>query len=113
YPVGRGGLQLFEIARTDAEPSVHARALARAVEPTHQRLLAVGGSSRDATVPSGFSRLWRIPIAGGYSPIMSAQLAALAEMGSPGDVYAEVLALEDRSLDLLAVRDIIVHENEY
>ena len=113
YPVGPGGLVLTELPRRDAEPSVHARALAAAVAPTHQRLLAVGGSSRDDTVPSGFSRLWRIPIAGGYSPIMSARLAALAEMGSPGDVYPEVLRSEDRSLDLLAVRHIIVHEDEY
>jgi len=113
YPVGPGGLTVIELPRRDATPSVHARALAAAVAPAHQRLLAVGGSSRDDTVPSGFSRLWRIPIAGGYSPIMSARLAALAEMGSPGDIYPEVLGSEDRSLDLLAVRNIIVHDDEY
>jgi hypothetical protein len=44
---------------------------------------------------------------------MSARLAALALMGAPGDVYPQVLAPGDRSLDLLAVRDIIVHDDEY
>ena len=113
YPVGPGGFRLIELPRRDAAPSVHARALAEALAPTHQRVLAVGGTSRDDTLPSGFARLWRIPTAGGYSPIMSARLAAMAAMGSPGDVHPEVLASEDRSLDLLAVRDIIVHDNEY
>jgi membrane protein YfhO len=113
YPVGPGGFRLVELPRGDTAPSVHARALADAVAPAHQRLLAAGGASRDDTLPAGFARLWRIPTAGGYSPIMSARLAAMAGMGSPGDVHPEVLASEDRSLDLLAVRDIIVHENEY
>jgi hypothetical protein len=113
YPVGAGGFQLTVVRPEDLRPSVHARALADAIAPSHQRLLATGGSSRDTTVPSGFARLWRIPTAGGYSPIMSARLAALAMMGSPGDVYPDVLAVEDRSLDLLAVRDIIVRDDEY
>jgi hypothetical protein len=113
YPVTPGGFELLTIRPEDARPSVHARALADAVAPTQQRLLAIGGSSRDATLPSGFARLWRIPTAGGYSPIMSARLAALAMMGSPGDVYPDVLAAEDRSLDLMAVRSIIVHDDEF
>jgi membrane protein YfhO len=113
YTVTAGGFQLTAIRPDDARPSVHARALADAVAPTQQRLLAIGGSSRDATLPSGFTRVWRIPTAGGYSPIMSARLAALAMMGSPGDVYPDVLAAEDRSLDLLAVRNIIVRDNEF
>jgi len=114
YSVTASGFQqLSVLGPEDTQPSVHARALAAAVAPGHQRLLAVGGSSRDATVPSGFARLWRIPTAGGYSPIMSARLAALAMMGAPGDVFPDVLASEDRSLDLLAVRDIIVHDDEY
>ena len=113
YPVTVGGFQLTAIRPEDTRPSVHARALADAVAPTQQRLLAIGGSSRDATLPSGFARLWRIPTAGGYSPIMSARLAALAMMGSPGDVYPDVLASEDRSLDLLAVRNIIVRDDEF
>jgi hypothetical protein len=113
YPVTARGFQLTAIRPEDTRPSVHARALADAVAPTQQRLLAIGGSSRDATLPSGFARLWRIPTAGGYSPIMSARLAALAMMGSPGDVYPDVLASEDRSLDLLAVRNIIVHDDEF
>ncbi len=113
YRVTAGGFELTVIGPEDTRPSVHADALAARIAPTRQRLLAVGGSSRDATVPSGFARLWRIPTAGGYSPIMSARLAALAMMGAPGDVFPDVLAGEDRSLDLLAVRDIIVHDDEY
>ena len=113
YPVTAGGFQLTVVRPEDTQPSVHARALAAAIAPTRQRVLAIGGSSRDPTVPSGFARVWRIPTAGGYSPVMSARLAALAMMGAPGDVYPDVLASEDRSLDLLAVRDILVHDDEY
>ena len=56
YPVTARGFQLTVIRPEDTRPSVHALALADAVAPTQQRLLAIGGSSRDATLPSGFAR---------------------------------------------------------
>ena len=33
-------------------------------------MLALGGTQNDAVVPAAFARLWKIPIAGGYGPII-------------------------------------------
>ena len=108
YLLTRAGLRgLNVIAIDDADPSVHAKRLAAALVDGHHRALAIDGVTRDAIVPGGFARLWRIPIAGGYTQILGRRLAALAGMGANGDIRPESLALENRTLDLLAVRYVI------
>jgi hypothetical protein len=86
------------------KPSVHARALANELAPAHQRFLNVGGTSVDAVVPAAFARLWHMPIAGGYGPMLLGTHARMLRMGSSGGVTLDRLALEDTSLDLLAVK---------
>jgi hypothetical protein len=113
YTISGSGLKLSVEDAASLRPSVHAEQLAREIAPTYQRVLAISGSSRDPIIPSAYSRLWQIPIAGGYSPIMLGRLTELAKMGAPGDVFPEVLAFDDRALDLLSVRYIIVREDEY
>jgi hypothetical protein len=92
---------------------VHAVALAAAVAPTQQRLLAIGGSSRDATLPSGFARPVENSDGRRIQPDHVGAAGGAGHDGLPGDVYPDVLASEDRSLDLLAVRNIIVHDDEF
>lgn len=110
---GYRGLSFTTIDRAAVAPSVHALALRRRLNATHQRFLAVGGADRDLNVPGGFSRLWRIPTAGGFSPIMLQRLAALARMGGPGDVYPEALDVTSHGLDLLAVRYVVVADIDF
>ena len=102
------GLNLTTIPAEAVEPSVHALRLARALEPRHQRLLAIGGTGADAVAPAAFARLWRIPIAGGYGPMELLRYADLALMGTNGAVRPGILADGDAALDLLAVKYILV-----
>jgi hypothetical protein len=113
YAVSATGIRPITIPREHTEPSVHARELARLIAPGSQRLLAVGGTHRDAVVPAAFARLWRIPIAGGYGPMLLARHNALATMGTNGSVTPDVLAWEDAALDLLSVRYIVVREDDW
>lgn len=113
YRVSGDGIHLDVVPARELAPSVHAKHLARMLDSTRQRLLAARGTTRDALVPAGFARLWNIPIAGGYSPIVPERLAVMARMGSNGDIRAEVLALEDRALDLLSVKYVTVREDDY
>ncbi len=108
YPVGRAGLTPITIPAAATQPSVHAERLARAVAPLHQRLLAPGGTHRDAVVPAAWARVWRIPIAGGYGPMLLQQQSLLSQMGTNGAVPFSVLATHDVALDLLAVRRIVM-----
>jgi hypothetical protein len=88
---------------------VHARAIGQALEPTHARALAIGGTQVDEVLPATFARVWRIPIAGGYGAMLMDRLSRLATMGTNGEVRPAVLADEDQTLDLLAVKYLIVN----
>jgi hypothetical protein len=113
YAATLRGLTLTVIDARNAAPSVHALKIAALIAPTHQRMLSVAGAERDPVIPGGLARYWGIETAGGFSPIMANRLATMARMGAAGDVYPDVLKFDDRSLDLLAVRYIVVGDNEY
>jgi hypothetical protein len=104
----------IDAVRTHAEaiekPSVHAERLASDATLFRQRILAIGGSAVDPVAPAAFARVWRIPIAGGYNPMLLGHYAALASMDSNGVVKPAVLSPDDVSLDLLAVRYVLVRE---
>lgn len=112
YPVSAKGLVPITISAAAAEPSVHARRLADSVAPLHQRLLAPGGTHRDAVVPAAWARVWHIPIAGGYGPMLLATQSEIGRMANNGSVTDEVLEPNDTGLDLLAVRRIIMRADD-
>ena len=101
------GLDLRTAAPVSVEPSVHARRLATALAPMHQRLLAPAGAHRNDVVPAGFARVWRIPTASGYTSLLLDNVATLARLGMGGLLSRSVLAANDISLDLLAVRYLV------
>ena len=108
YDIKRDGIEYFALTAEQTQPSVHARAMGRDLEPTHARALAIGGTHVDEVLPATFARAWRIPIAGGYGAMLIDRLSRLATMGTNGEVRPAVLADEDQSLDLLAVKYVIV-----
>lgn len=112
YAVTPMGVAPMSIATEAAAPSVHAVALGRAVEPLRQRVLAIGGTQIDALIPAAFARLWNIPIAGGYGPMLLQRYSDLAAMGTNGAVRPPVLGADDRALDVLAVRYILVQAED-
>ncbi|MGH9350462.1 MAG: YfhO family protein [Vicinamibacterales bacterium] len=95
-----------------ARPSVHAERLRDELAPLRQRMLAAGGTHLDGVVPAAWARLWQIPIAGGYGPMLLARHSLLSTMGRNGAVRHEVFSAADQSLDLLAVRHMLVDPAE-
>ena len=93
-------------------PSVHARLLQQELAPLNQRLLPLEGSATDPIDPGVFARLWRIPSLGGYNPMMPGRMGRLARMNNNGSVRAELLLPDDVTLDLFAVRYVIVPASE-
>jgi hypothetical protein len=112
YPVGATGLVPITIPREAAAPSVEAQRVKQQLQPLRQRALAIGGTHLDAVVPAAFARLWQIPIAGGYGPMLLERYSQLATMGTNGSVRSAVIGSDDVALDLLAVRYILVQSGD-
>jgi len=111
YDIKPDGIEFTAISAQEIQPSVHALAIGRALESTQGRALAVGGTQVDDVLPATFARVWRIPIAGGYGAMLMDRLSRMATMGTNGEVRPALLADEDATLDLLAVRYVIVNRN--
>jgi len=109
YDLKPDGIEYYALTAEQTQPSVHAQAIGRDLEPTHARALAIGGTHVDELLPGTFARAWRIPIAGGYGAMLLDRVSRLATMGANGEVRPGVLADEDQTLDLLAVKDVIVN----
>jgi hypothetical protein len=103
-----GGLDFTTIPRAAAGPSVYAQRMGSALEPRHQRALALAGTQTDAVLPAAWARLWQIPIAGGYGPMLLDRYSRMASIGTNGSVRPDVLSTFDRSLDLAAVKFLTV-----
>ena len=112
YDIKVDGIEYFALTGEQTQPSVHAVALGRAMEPTHARALALGGTQVDDVLPATFARAWRIPIAGGYGAMLMDRLSRLASMGTNGEVHASLLADNDATLDVLAVKYVIVNGDQ-
>lgn len=112
FQVYRWGLDSTTIPRKAAEPTVHARELTADLAATHQRLLSVGGSGRDAVAPGTWARIWHVPSAGGYGPMLLRQHSRLSQMGRNGAVPLSTLSAANRALDLLAIKNIFVEPAE-
>jgi hypothetical protein len=112
YDIKSDGIEFTAISEAEIQPSVHALAIGRALEPTQGRALAIGGTQVDDVLPATFARVWRIPIAGGYGAMLMDRLSRMATMGTNGEVRPTVLADEDATLDLLSVRYVIANENQ-
>jgi len=108
YDIKPDGIEYFALTAEQTQPSVHARAIGQALEPTHARALAIGGTQVDEVLPATFARAWRIPIAGGYGAMLIDRLSRLATMGTNGEVRPSLLSEGDQTLDLLAVKYVIV-----
>ena len=90
------------------QPTVHAARLAAELAPTYQRLLAADGTHLDAVAPAALARLWRIPIAGGYNPMLLERMNDLALLEQNGRVDLVTLGPDDTALDVLAIRYVLL-----
>ncbi len=84
-----------------------------ALAATHQRLLPVrGGTGRVAELPPNLSKLWDVPSASGYGPFILTRVSRLLTMPPHGSLDASWREPANQSLDLMAVRYLLVPPDE-
>ncbi|MDT7541202.1 MAG: hypothetical protein QOE33_1106 [Acidobacteriota bacterium] len=94
-------------------PPPAAARLRDALTQSGQRVLAVrGGLGANDEGPPEQSRLWKIPSAGGYGPLMLARMSRLLAMLPHGAVANNWADNSDRSLDLAAVRYVTLPRDD-
>ena len=77
---------------------------------THQRLLSDTESAftnPNAIFPN-MTRLWRVPNASGYSPLLLSRMSELMQISSNGSLLKFSATSSDRSLDLMAVKYLLM-----
>jgi hypothetical protein len=81
---------------------------------THQRMMPVDGTvDGNEEIEPNLSRLWGVPSASGYGPLLLARLSKFLNMGSPGNLINDHWAFNgNQSLDLMAVRYLFIAKNE-
>ena len=80
---------------------------------THQRILPIRGvKAHWSEIPVNISRLWDIPSAGGYGPLILSRISELLSMDVLGQVDTPDWILEsNRSLDVMAVRYVTIPQD--
>ena len=87
-------------------PSVSVEKYAPILDNTHQRILPIrGGKASWDEIPANMSRLWGVPVATGYGPLILSRVNRLLSISTPGDVNKpNWKAEENRALDIMAIR---------
>ena len=84
-----------------------------ALEATQQRLLPVrGGTGRVSELPPNLSKLWGLASASGYGPFILTRTSRLLTMPPHGSVDESWRDPANQSLDLMAVRYLLVPPEE-
>ncbi|MGB7923687.1 MAG: YfhO family protein [Pyrinomonadaceae bacterium] len=88
-------------------PPISAARYRPILEATAQRLMPLQGAlgTRDEIFPD-ISRLWGVPSASGYGPLLLRRVGEMASMNNGGVVDQQSLAVDNQSLNLMAVRFI-------
>ena len=88
------------------EPTPRVQQYAQTLNFNHQRILPIrGGYGSWEEIPVNMSRLWQVPSATGYGPLILSRVSQLLSIGTGGDVLESKFHLtRDRSLDIMAVR---------
>ena len=101
--------QYADVPRAEAAPHPRMEALRDDLRRTGERVLPVDGS-RNPFLQSNLTRAWDIPVASGSASLGIQAYMELLRMGPSGDVSPDSLSPDNRSLDLFAVRYVLVPE---
>jgi hypothetical protein len=108
----------FEYWRTPVGPSVVAAppaavTLHAELERTHQRLFSVAGGTAQDGIPPNLSLVWGVPAAGGYVQLLLTSPGIFLQLLPQGTIApAVLLGTSDRSIDLAAIRYIVIPPSE-
>jgi hypothetical protein len=108
--------KLFAPSTDRLELSSEIKAEYTSLKTNHQRFLDVDGASGDVWTPSGIfpnlTRLWGLPNAGGYSPLMIARVSEMLKMASNGALSSIPILVTEHQLDLTSVRYLLANFSE-
>jgi hypothetical protein len=94
---------------TVTEPPMYAEHLKAKLSSWAQRILPVaGGLESLSLIPPNMSRVWKVPSASGYGPLILSRTSALLGMQPAGQIAGFWPDPSDRSLDIVAARFILV-----
>jgi hypothetical protein len=81
---------------------------------THQRMIPVDGALGDyGEIWPNLSRVWEVPSASGYGPLLLTRFSKLLGLAASGNLINDQWAFRgNRSLDLMAVRYLFIAKNE-
>jgi len=94
-------------------PTVATKKYRKILNESKQRLLSTrGGVGNFDESPPNTSRLWSVPSASGYGPLILSRYSELLSMGAEGSVSGEWASSKNRSLDIMSVRYIVMPPTE-
>jgi len=94
-------------------PPASAQRYKSLLENTRQRMVPIRGvlGSMDE-FPPNISRLWGVPSASGYGPLILSRISELLSMPIDGSVMGPWSSLHNRNLDVMAIRYVFLHRND-
>ncbi|MEM7590634.1 MAG: YfhO family protein [Cyanobacteria bacterium P01_A01_bin.83] len=95
------------------QPTAIVQKYSQILNRSHQRILPIRGVHAHLDqIPVNISRLWNIPSAGGYGPLILSRMSDLLSMDVLGQVATPDWMLEEnRSLDIMGVRYVTVPQD--
>ncbi len=94
-------------------PPVSAQRYKPQLENTHQRMVPIQGVLGSIEeIPPNISRLWGIPSASGYGPLILSRISDLLSMPPWGGVTGAWSSLYNRNLDVMAIRYIFIQKHD-
>jgi hypothetical protein len=105
-----GQFHLWQIASPDQlllMPIVQVQKYRDLIRSNHQRVITAGGASyptENGLFPN-LTRLWNLPNAGGYSPLIMMRVSQMMQMHFTGAI--QIPKQDDRRLDLMSVRYLL------
>lgn len=98
--------QLVAPTASQLQPNAVAKRYRDRLQASHQRFLNVAGNQ--TSEPNGLfpnlTRLWNLPNAGGYSPLMLTRVSHMMRMAANGALFHTPTSATETQLDLMGVR---------
>ena len=90
-------------------PTAFTQHYKKVLSASQQRMLPVrGGLGSVDENPPNLSRMWGVPSASGYGPLILSRVSQLFPMGASGDVWGNWASVADRSLDIMSIRYVFM-----
>jgi hypothetical protein len=107
YRVPGSRYEYNDVVPAEIAPHPRIAVLRQELNRTGERVLAVDGTHNQFLLPN-LTRPWNIAAAGGSGPLGIGRYVDLLRMGGPGDVPPDTLSAADQTVDLFAIRYVLV-----